>query len=1091
MKRLTLLLALVAAAAGLRPALADTMEVGRQTCRSELTPEDLVAYQRNLDAGLYDLDPSLTQATYLVYLSFHVVRETNGTGGIAQSQLDQAMVDLDAAYAGLNICFLVLEQDTINSTTYYYINSDAERSALKAINNNSHAIDCYFVSDDDGWCGVSSFTWSADQGITFSNSCVGLASNPSTFPHEVGHYFDLLHTHETANGVECPNGVSCGTTGDGLCDTPADPGLSSTNVNASCVYTGSETVYCSGAWRSYNPNPTNIMSYSRKTCRDYFSPNQRSRILATLVGGRWGESAFNAPDFDAPTPAGWSNSIVPRNTTGATSASCPVTSTLPGNSATTYLNAATRQANNNAAFPFIHNRLYLDDVYFWNYNYGWGINWVGSLYYNNFGPITVRGGRHALTARLDHADEVCETSEADNADNSQWIWSPYTLGAGTSVNRDAPPDRMSTTFTYPNCDGFRLTGSSWWSVVAIQPLNTTADYDVNLHEGYAGSTTGFATTLASSIYGSGQADWVLVNHNVAGYGGDYEAGVTNYDGESVDVRVNRISSRTLSKVDGTRICGELDANQILDIFEFYVSASDLSLSWTMNLTSGQSADLDLYLYNETTEFASRNDYLDLSATAGTSDETITEVFATTGWYSLVVAKHGSADLGTSSAYDVKFSVSAFKFGIYPSPLPPVAVVKSADPWGSTEWTDQLDAQGIAYTVIPTANLAATDLDAYGLVIVPSQTSGAAYDNIHAALPQLEAYNEAGGVLILSTCVNSSTGDGDALFDGISQGWELCPVAHPAGHLLVTGVGVDAPGNNAVHYVYSGVPAGYTTLAYTDCGANLSCMLLNESLGLVLYGAPMEHSELYYHCSLGESIENLVAWGWKRAKQTVRSSGTPVSPVSTEHLTYRNGAIFGSINHSTSEGLAWLSMTPVSGSIGGLSSITTNWNFNPAGLTAGTYRGTATVTHDLYNSPETVWAVLTVGTRTPVAPLIVSFTAVDFSPGLAIVHVTYNPVTQDVNGFPLTVESYNLYYDDDPWMGSPGVASTSSTSLDLYYHNVGMLERGFLRVTAVDENGLLVADSRPDLPLPEASHVEHAPENFLHPVAPLLEGAPTR
>jgi hypothetical protein len=71
----------------------------------------------------------------------------------------------------------------------------------RVINNQPDMIDCYFVNYDGGYCGVSSFTWSADQGITYDNGCVGVADNPSTFPHEIGHYFNLLHTHETAYGT--------------------------------------------------------------------------------------------------------------------------------------------------------------------------------------------------------------------------------------------------------------------------------------------------------------------------------------------------------------------------------------------------------------------------------------------------------------------------------------------------------------------------------------------------------------------------------------------------------------------------------------------------------------------------------------------------------------------------------------------------------------------------------------------------------------------------------------------------------------------------------------------------------------------------
>jgi hypothetical protein len=1081
MRHLLILLTLLLGLGGTRPAQADTMEGGRQTCASELSTLDLEFYQRNLAAGVYEYDAARTQATYLVYLAFHVVRTTSGTGGIAQSQLDQAMVDLATAFAGTGICFHVLLQDTINSSTYYNIDSDAERSALKAINNHPNAIDCYFVNDDDGWCGMSSFTWSPDQGITFSNSCVGLASNPSTFPHEVGHYFDLLHTHETANGSECPNGSNCGTAGDGLCDTPADPGLGTGNVNASCTYTGNSTIFCAGQTRTYSPSTINLMSYSRKTCRTQFTANQRTRMLATLTGPRWGEVGFNAPDFDAPTPAGWSNSIVPRNTTGASNASCLVTSTLPGNSNGTWLNAATRQANSNAIFPFIHNRLYLDDVHFWNYNYGWGTNWVGTLYYTNFGPITVRGGRHALTARLDRDDEVCETNENDNVDHSQWVWSPYQLAAGASVSRSAPPARMTSTFTYPNCDGFQFTGSSWWTAIAIQPVSSTADYDINLHQGYANSTTGFAATLASSAYGSGLPDWVLINHNNAGYGGSYEAGVTNYNNQSGNVRVNRVNSRTVSQVDGTRVCGELAANQILDIFEFYIAADELNLSWRMDLSSEQSADLDLYLYDRTVEYAGRSSHLAVSSNNGTPSETITQTFTTAGYYALVVAKRGSADLGTACAYDLTFSVSAFRLGIYPPTTPQVAVVQDTNPWGSTEWTDQLTAAGIAYDVITTASLAATNLVTYSLIIVPSPTSNGSYLNIRDNLERLDDWNLSGGVLIMATGPNNSSGSGHSIVSGINQTWETCATAHPTSHILVTGVGADAPGNNAVHYVYSNVPAGWTTLATTDCGTGSPCMLTNESRGLVLYGAPMEHSELYFNCSLGESIENLVAWGWKRARQTVRGYGTPNGSSAVRQLVYRNGSLFGSASHSTSEALSWLSMSPTSGNLSGLGTVTTNWTFNPSGLSAGTYRGTATVTTSLYNSPETVHAVFTVGSRKPVAPLVVSLTPVDFSTGNATLQLTFNPVTQDINGNPITVEHYNLYYNDNAYLDSPGVAPTNLTSLLLYFGNVGMLEQGFVRVTAVDENGLLVADSHPGLPLPDASTLDVAPESFLRPL----------
>jgi hypothetical protein len=101
--------------------------------------------------------------------------------------------------------------------------------------------------------------------------------------HELGHYFGLLHTHETANGAEnvtrnngdgCWN---CQTAGDLLCDTPADPDLSETaNDYPSCAYTGTGTDACNGD--SYVPMIDNIMSYADKYCRDVFTSEQIERM---------------------------------------------------------------------------------------------------------------------------------------------------------------------------------------------------------------------------------------------------------------------------------------------------------------------------------------------------------------------------------------------------------------------------------------------------------------------------------------------------------------------------------------------------------------------------------------------------------------------------------------------------------------------------------------------------------------------------------------------------------------------------------------------------------------------------------------------
>ena len=71
-----------------------------------------------------------------------------------------------------------------------------------------------------------------------NNLCV---DNGSTFIHEMGHFFNLYHTHTTTNGEENVLRNNCTWAGDGFCDTPADPRLNSENVEE-CEYVAREIV---------------------------------------------------------------------------------------------------------------------------------------------------------------------------------------------------------------------------------------------------------------------------------------------------------------------------------------------------------------------------------------------------------------------------------------------------------------------------------------------------------------------------------------------------------------------------------------------------------------------------------------------------------------------------------------------------------------------------------------------------------------------------------------------------------------------------------------------------------------------------------
>jgi hypothetical protein len=395
--------------------------------------------------------------------------------------------------------------------------------------------------------------------------------------------------------------------GDLLCDTPADPGLNDANVQLGCNYVGTRLDHLQRGQPGVQPGHAQHDELHPGRLPQHFTPQQVSRAISTLTGPRWGEIGFNSPDFDFFTPTGWTNALVPRNTGGATPGSCTVTSFLAGNSNTTRLNQAVRQGRLDSHNPGVDGRIYLDNEHIWNYSYGGG-TWSGQQYYNNFGPITVRGGRHALHSHVDYLDEVCESNEGDNLRYTQYVWSPTILSPGTSVLRDAPPEPMTANFTFPNCDGLQFNAAGWWSAVALQPTGTFTDYDLRLYDDYTGSTQGFGTPLVESSYGNGVPDWVLINHHHvdAGYGGNWQVGVTTAIASSLDYRLEHRQARTLSKTDGTRICGLIGANRVMDIFEVYFSADDIADSWTVTLSGTEGTDLDLYLYPDDEPFMGRS-----------------------------------------------------------------------------------------------------------------------------------------------------------------------------------------------------------------------------------------------------------------------------------------------------------------------------------------------------------------------------------------------------------------------------------------------------------------------------------------------------
>lgn len=270
-------------------------------CGTVLTPEQ-IELELALDPADYRIHRRGAEIIHYVPITFHVVRQSNGTGGLSVARQTLALQDLNLRYEPVGIQFFryrdgaeyfvdYIDDDLIYTGT----NNNAAYNALRNMNRVENTANVWFCPNT-GLCGLSSFTGGGTQGSIVDNACVALPGNKSTFAHEIGHYFNLYHTHETAFGEECPDGTNCLDAGDRLCDTPADPNLQ-TGVGGGCLYSGALTppFGCGG---TYDPMVENLMSYAPKACRDTFTPDQIAKMIWTLENLRPELFLYDSSDND-------------------------------------------------------------------------------------------------------------------------------------------------------------------------------------------------------------------------------------------------------------------------------------------------------------------------------------------------------------------------------------------------------------------------------------------------------------------------------------------------------------------------------------------------------------------------------------------------------------------------------------------------------------------------------------------------------------------------------------------------------------------------------------------------------------------------
>lgn len=110
------------------------------------TPHDLpnISYYENNFA--YDDNP------ICVNVWFHILRNTNGTGGYSVANLNSIIQLLNNKYNSHNILFNLLGYDEINNSNYItndFISSNSKFNSIIGTNSKTNALNIYLGASDD------------------------------------------------------------------------------------------------------------------------------------------------------------------------------------------------------------------------------------------------------------------------------------------------------------------------------------------------------------------------------------------------------------------------------------------------------------------------------------------------------------------------------------------------------------------------------------------------------------------------------------------------------------------------------------------------------------------------------------------------------------------------------------------------------------------------------------------------------------------------------------------------------------------------------------------------------------------------------
>ncbi|MBK9424377.1 MAG: hypothetical protein IPN54_09665 [Bacteroidetes bacterium] len=251
-------------------------------CGTILTPEQVA---KEMASPSFGTQKSMFAPTKCfgktLSITAHIFADSLGNYGITALDITNSLAALNQAFGPICISFQVCNVNYIPNYKYNDFLQPADEAEVISLYSVPKTINIFYArrverTPGNPVGGYAYFPGGADF-IALSKSSL------SSITHEMGHFFGLYHTFETQFGSELANGSNCATTGDLVCDTPADPGLG--NTPAPDCNLSPYIKDANNEW--YVPMIGNTMSYYSSDCECGFTTYQYNKMALNYVNSRF------------------------------------------------------------------------------------------------------------------------------------------------------------------------------------------------------------------------------------------------------------------------------------------------------------------------------------------------------------------------------------------------------------------------------------------------------------------------------------------------------------------------------------------------------------------------------------------------------------------------------------------------------------------------------------------------------------------------------------------------------------------------------------------------------------------------------------